>query len=47
MKYLNKQEDRDAGSRRSNQVALNPYFVEGVAMTSGELARARAGDGPQ
>jgi hypothetical protein len=47
MKYLNKQEDRDTGGRRSNRVALNPYFVEDVAMTSGELARARAGDDPQ
>ena len=45
MKYSNKQKHQGAGGRRSSRVALNPYFIEDVAMTSGELARARAGDG--
>jgi hypothetical protein len=46
MKYSNEQEHRGAGGRRSSRVALNPYFIEDVAMTAGELARARAGEGP-
>jgi hypothetical protein len=46
MKYSNKQEHRGPDGRRSNRAALNPYFIEDVAMTAGELARARAGDGP-
>jgi hypothetical protein len=45
VKYSNKQEHRATSGRRSNRVSVNPYFVEDVAMTLGELARARANDG--
>jgi hypothetical protein len=30
------------GSRRSSSLALNPYFIEDIAMTPGELERVRA-----
>lgn len=32
--------------RRSNRSAINPYLIEDVAMTRGELERARVG-GPR
>jgi hypothetical protein len=44
MKHPEKRRSRVTVSRRSSNVALSPYLVEDVAMTMGELMRARDGD---
>jgi hypothetical protein len=33
---------RPSGSRRSSSLALDPYFIEDIAMTAGELERGRS-----
>jgi hypothetical protein len=41
MKYSNSQQRRTSGSRSSRSSAVNPYCIEDIAMTPGELRRAR------
>jgi hypothetical protein len=40
----NKNRHPDAQGRHSTRVALSPYFIEDVALTPSELARARVSD---
>jgi hypothetical protein len=41
MKYATKTGSQRSEIRRSNRSAINPYLIEDVAMTRGELERAR------
>ncbi|MGO8873751.1 MAG: hypothetical protein ACLQPH_20595 [Acidimicrobiales bacterium] len=44
MKYSEQRRRPGAPSRRSIKVSLSPYLIEDVAMTLGEVTRARAAD---
>ncbi len=44
MKYANSHRRHPAEGGRSGRLALNPYCIEDVALTLGELDRARAAD---
>jgi len=41
MKHSSSQHHQSGGSRRSSSLALNPYFIEDIAMTPGELEQMR------
>lgn len=41
MKYATRSGGQRSKTRRSNRSAINPYLIEDVAMTRGELERAR------
>jgi hypothetical protein len=41
MKYASRSGSQRSKTRRSNRSAINPYLIEDVAMTRGELEMAR------
>jgi hypothetical protein len=42
MRHSNSHRRQGTGSCLSSSLALNPYFIEDIAMTPGELERVRA-----
>jgi hypothetical protein len=44
MKHANNVRHQVTPGRRSSRTAVNPYFIEDIAMTPSELARARTTD---
>jgi hypothetical protein len=42
MKHSARQHRRSGWSHRSSSLALNPYFIEDIAMTPGEFEQMRS-----
>jgi hypothetical protein len=42
MKNSNSHRHQPSGNRRSSSLALDPYLIEYIAMTAGELERGRS-----